>query len=373
MNSTPYRPGMAALCLLAFLAAFPALADAATRRVEVAFVLDTTGSMAGLIDGAKRKIWSIANAIVDHYPDAEIRFGLVGYRDIGDEYVTREYPLTTDIQHIYAKLLAFRADGGGDTPESVNEALDVAVTRLGWSDKNQIKADRILFLVGDAPPHMDYKQDRKYPEIIAEAVQKGIVVNAVQAGSDPVTRQLWREMAALGRGEYLAIPQDGGRVAVIVTPYDDEIRIIQRKLNLTLIPYGSSARQRDVESRAGLAAAAPAPEAADMAAFVSKSRKGEAVITGDGDLVADVGEGRKKLAELPKTELPQSMQNMSAAEQAAYLDAKASERKELARQLEALVARRDAFILEQEKAAPPSPSARSFDASVKEALKKQMK
>ena len=30
--------------------------------VEVAFVLDTTGSMGGLIEGAKRKIWSIATA-----------------------------------------------------------------------------------------------------------------------------------------------------------------------------------------------------------------------------------------------------------------------------------------------------------------------
>ncbi|MCL2309929.1 MAG: VWA domain-containing protein [Proteobacteria bacterium] len=384
MNTSHCKPGIAAvlsrfasaaLCLLMFLLAFPALADTAVakRRVEVAFVLDTTGSMTGLIDGAKKKIWSIANTIVDQYPNSEIRFGLVGYRDIGDEYVTKEFSLTTDIQSIYAKLLAFRADGGGDTPESVNEALDVAVTKLGWSDKNQIKADRILFLVGDAPPHMDYKQDRKYPEVIAEAVKKGIVVNTVQAGSDLSTRKIWKEMAGLGRGEYLAIPQDGGRVTVIVTPYDDDILIIQRKLHLTVIPYGSSMRVREVESRAGLAAAAPAPVAADMAAFVSKSRKGEAVVTGDGDLVADVGEGRKKLAELPKTELPEAMQKMSAAEQAAYLEAKASERKELAQQLEALVSKRDAFILEQEKASSPRPLESSFDTSVKEALKKQMK
>jgi hypothetical protein len=99
--------------------------------VEVVFVLDTTGSMTGLIEGAKRKIWSIANAIVDQNPDATIRIGLVGYRDIGDEYVTRVYPLSTDIQGIYGKLLGFRADGGGDTPESVNEALDVALLQQG--------------------------------------------------------------------------------------------------------------------------------------------------------------------------------------------------------------------------------------------------
>ena len=64
--------------------------------VEVAFVLDTTGSMSGLIESAKRKIWAIATAIVDDCPDADIRMGLVAYRDIGDDYVVRSVDLTTD-------------------------------------------------------------------------------------------------------------------------------------------------------------------------------------------------------------------------------------------------------------------------------------
>ncbi|MCL2162551.1 MAG: VWA domain-containing protein [Betaproteobacteria bacterium] len=331
--------------------------------------------MSSLIDGAKKKIWSIANTIVDQHPDAEIRFGLVGYRDIGDEYVTKEFPLTTDIQGIYAKLLAFEADGGGDTPESVNEALDVAVTKLGWSDKSQVKADRILFLVGDAPPHMDYKQDRKYPVVIAEAVKKGIVVNTVQAGNMASTRKIWKEMASLGKGEYLAIPQDGGRVVVIVTPYDDEILVIQRKLNLTIVPYGSKVRQKQVADKATQYESAPKAASAEMSRFVSKSKKGKAVVTGDGDLVADVKEGRKKLADVSQRELPENMQKMSASEQKAYLDVKAGEREKLSRQLEALVSKRDAFILEQEKAAAPASVSQpdSFDTGVKKTLKGQIK
>ena len=81
----------------------------AKPTVEVAFVLDTTGSMGGLIEGAKRKIWSIATAIVDSNPDAEIRMGLVAYRDIGDDYVTRTFDLTTDIQDLYGNLLELKA------------------------------------------------------------------------------------------------------------------------------------------------------------------------------------------------------------------------------------------------------------------------
>src|SRR6185295_14338755 len=96
----------------------------ARQTVEVAFVLDTTGSMGPLIEGAKRKIWSIATSILDTNPNADIRMGLVAYRDIGDDYVTKRFDLTTDIQDLYAKLLGLRAQGGGDWPESVNEALD---------------------------------------------------------------------------------------------------------------------------------------------------------------------------------------------------------------------------------------------------------
>ncbi len=171
-------------------------AHAAKPIVEVAFVLDTTGSMSGLIESAKRKIWSIATSIVEANPDAEVRMALVAYRDIGDEYVTRKFELTTDIQGLYAELLKFRANGGGDWPESVNEALDVAITQLNWSQGRQI--DKIVFLVGDAPPHMDYKQDRKYPEVLRDAKARSIIVNAVQAGPARDTERFWREIAQLG-------------------------------------------------------------------------------------------------------------------------------------------------------------------------------
>src|SRR6185295_18935130 len=113
--------------------------------VEVAFVLDTTGSMAGLIEGAKRKIWSIATSIIDANPAAEIRMGLVAYRDIGDDYVTKTFDLTADIQDLYARLLELKARGGGDWPESVNEALDVAVNKLQWTSGGD--TSRIVFLV----------------------------------------------------------------------------------------------------------------------------------------------------------------------------------------------------------------------------------
>ena len=89
----------------------PAVSTPAPPRIEVAFVLDTTGSMSGLIEGAKQKIWSIANQMIAAKPTPDIRIGLVGYRDRGDEYITRHYDLTNDIDAVYANLQKFSAGG----------------------------------------------------------------------------------------------------------------------------------------------------------------------------------------------------------------------------------------------------------------------
>src|SRR5262249_24354511 len=122
-------------------------------KVEVVFCLDTTGSMGGLIDGAKAKIWSICNQIADGKPAPDLKVGLVAYRDRGDEYVTKVFDLSDDLDAIHGHLKKFVAAGGGDAPESVNAALDDAVNKIKWStDKKTL---RMIFLVGDAPPHMD--------------------------------------------------------------------------------------------------------------------------------------------------------------------------------------------------------------------------
>jgi uncharacterized protein YegL len=207
------------------------------QRVEVAFVLDTTGSMGDLIEGAKRKIWSIATTIVDNNPNAEIALALVAYRDPGDDYVVKSTALSTDVQGLYGKLVKLEAAGGGDNPESVNAALDKAIAGLQWSSGENVK--HIVFLVGDAPPHMDYAQERQYPKILKAASDKHIVVNAVQAGDMPETTLIWKKIAQFGHGRYISIPQNGGEVVIVVTPFDDDILHMQEELDGSIIPYGS--------------------------------------------------------------------------------------------------------------------------------------
>src|SRR5215468_10655656 len=114
---------LAALALAGLL--LPAVsaekAKAEKPKVEVVFCLDTTGSMGGLIEGAKAKIWAICNQIAGGKPTPDLKVGLVAFRDRGDEYVTKVFDLTDDLDAVYSDLKKFVAAGGGDIPESVNQ------------------------------------------------------------------------------------------------------------------------------------------------------------------------------------------------------------------------------------------------------------
>ena len=346
----------------------------AKSTVEVAFVLDTTGSMGGLIEGAKRKIWSIATAIVDSNPDADIRMGLVAYRDIGDEYVTRKFELTTDIQDLYANLLELKARGGGDWPESVNEALDIAVNKMQWTMNGDTR--RIVFLVGDAPPHMDYDQDTKYPVTLKVAKQKDIIVNAVLAGQARDTERVWRDIAQNGNGRFIPIPQDGGQVVIIETPYDEDIIILQREINGTVIPYGSGSLQKRTEDKtkqlSQVAAAAPA-QASEMASYLNKRAKvNSEAVTGEGDLVSDVKAGRTSFSAIKDDDLPANLRAMKPEARMDEVNRQMTQRKALNDKLGALVAKRDKYVAEQ-RAAAPAPKASSFDRVVEDTLKAQIK
>jgi Mg-chelatase subunit ChlD len=229
-------------------------------RVEVVFCLDTTGSMGGLIEGAKQKIWAISNQIAGGKPTPLLKVGLVAYRDRGDAYITKVLDLTDDLDAVHGTLKGFRAEGGGDAPESVNQALDDAVHRVTWStDPSTL---RIIFLVGDAPPHMDYPDDVKYPETCKKAVQKGILINTVQCGNDAECTKFWKDICVKAEGSYVQIPQDGGVALAAATPFDRRLAEINGELARTTLVYGGrDAKEEGARKAAGAGGLAPAAAA----------------------------------------------------------------------------------------------------------------
>lgn len=307
----------------------------ANPRVDVVFVLDTTGSMGGLIQTAKEKIWSIATTMASAQPTPEIRIGLVAYRDRGDSYVTKIVDLSDDLDSVYAKLMDFEANGGGDTPESVNKALYDAVHNMSWSQEDQ--AYQVIFLVGDAPPHMDYNEVR-YPQIVASALEKGIVINTIQCGEIPSAIGPWTQIASLGHGIFLQVEQAGGSVAY-TTPFDEEIADLSAKLDDTRLYYGTEEEKEKMRGK--VAATDKLHEGASLASRARRgvfnaSAGGRTNLLGDNELVAAVASGTVDLNELEEDALPAALKPMARAEQEAFVAELAEERADLQRQIREL-------------------------------------
>ena len=175
----------------------PACKSQAATHVDLVFVLDTTGSMGGLIQGAKTKIWRIVNDVMQNQRcGADVRVGLIAYRDKEDEYVTRKVRLNQDLDEVYAELMSFKAAGGGDEPEHVRLALHEAVNQMNWRPNSK----KVLFLVGDAPPKDSYIEVPSVSHTAQKAKQKGIIINTLLAGDSKSTAKVWQSVAQYGGG-----------------------------------------------------------------------------------------------------------------------------------------------------------------------------
>jgi hypothetical protein len=309
-----------------------------TPRVEVVFCLDTTGSMGGLIEGAKQKIWSISNKIVQGEPTPDLYIGLVGYRDYGDRYVTRVHPLDDDLDRVYENLISYQADGGGDTPEHVNRALYDAVNTISWSKDTQTL--KLIFLVGDCPPHMDYDDGFHYREICQEAVVHDIIVNTIQCGEYHETSPIWKNIAKLGEGEYAAIAQEGG-MSFIETPYDEELSGMNILLEETVVPYGTAEKRKTYEDRRDKVSSMAPSMAAERAAYKSAGAD-----MGTYDLIDALKEGCVELDKLKDRDLPSELHGMTLKEKKSYLKRVQKEREALMGQIAELSAKRSAYIAE---------------------------
>lgn len=349
----------------------PVLKPVANQKpvVEVVFVLDTTGSMSGLIQTAKEKIWSIATTMAQAKPSPEIRIGLVAYRDRGDEYVTRNIDLSDDLDSMYAKLMDFVADGGGDGPESVNAALNAAVNKMSWSENQN--AYQVIFLVGDAPPHMDYRNEPQYPAIISMANQRGIVVNTIQSGNLGVTVAPWQQMARLGNGRYFQVEQSGGALAM-ATPFDSDLAKLSAALDDTRLYFGSKAEKAamEVKTKASKKLHALASDAsrARRAAF-NTSKSGKKNFLGSNELVEAVVSGEVDLDALETEALPASLQAVAPEARQEVVAVTAAKRRELQTRIKELSSKRDKFLTD--KATAIEGAAESLDHQIYDTVRSQ--
>ncbi|MCB9643738.1 MAG: VWA domain-containing protein [Myxococcales bacterium] len=333
--------------------------------IEVVFVLDTTGSMSGLIAGAKQKIWSIVNELANAKPTPKIKVGLVGYRDLRDQYVTKVFQMTDDLDSMYGNLMAFQAQGGGDFPEHVNKALFDGVHKIQWN--RDPKALKLLFLVGDAPPHMDYAQDIHYPTTLQAAVKKGIIINTIRCGGNHDTATHWQKIANLGEGTFLTILHNG-HAHVTKTPYDKDLRALGSKLQSTYIPYGHREARRKLNLQTQRSDSWAGRNSESSVARYSYNAKRSAAGHGWGsrDLLACFAKGASCMDKLSVKDLPEKLAKMSKKQRLSYLKMMMQKRKDLQKKVVVLSKKRDAYIKNKRKH-----EKNSFDNQVLQTMKRQ--
>jgi len=342
--------------------------------MEMVFVLDTTGSMGGLLTGAKERIWGIVNDVMQTSSVSSVKVGLVAYRDRGDQYVTQVLPLSEDLDKVYTTLMEYEAAGGGDEPEDVRRALAEGVAKAGWSQPSQSRA-QILFLVGDAPPH-DYA-DEPDPLTTADlAVKHGIIVNTIQCGNTLTTKLVWEAIARRGQGQYFLIPQNGG-VQTISTPYDEQLSQLGSRLGGTYLAYGGGAgvegegfraSQKEIADKVELSVARNSAPTAAAERSVNKVLNSKAYV---GDLLQDIENGSIKLESVKTEDLPTELQKLSAEERTKEIAKRLAARSEIRKQILALSKQRTEYIAAEQKKRKGG-AQNGFDVAVSAALREQL-
>jgi hypothetical protein len=205
---------------------------APVTSLDVALCLDTTGSMGDEIDRLKRTLRDVTARVEEAAAGLHVRYGLVTYRDEGDAYVQRVSDFTSSVDQAERVLSRVEAAGGGDYPEAVNEALAAAVNDLSWKPEGAI---RLLFLIGDAPPHLD--RGTPWTTTVRGALERGVkVVSVAASGLDDTGEFVWRALAQMTLGRFVFLSYDGSTTHH-VGGYDEDdldevlVRAVKREVD----------------------------------------------------------------------------------------------------------------------------------------------
>jgi hypothetical protein len=311
---------------------------AVQRDVDLVLIIDTSGSMDGLLDSARARLWDIVNDVAERERGAHLRVAVLAYGTphYGSEkgYVKILTDLSDDLDGIYGHAMSLTTNGGD---EYVGWATQTALEQLSWS--KQKNAAKIVFVAGNEGADQG---PRDFRTVCAQARERKIVVNALYAGGrDQGISERWEEFARTCGGVYTQIDTQQS-VAQIAAPQDQQLVQLNSALNSTYVGYGARGAQ-------GSAAQVQADHSSSgMGSSTLASRvasKGSGVYENSSwDLVDAVRTGKVDLDKLSEEQLPANLRAMTAAERALELEKLEAERQRIQAEIRRLAAERDAFL-----------------------------
>ncbi len=335
--------------------------------VQAAILLDTSGSMSGLIEQAKSELWKIINELSSAKkggaaPLVQVALYEYGKSSLpaGEGYLRMILPLTTDLDKVSEELFALTTNGGD---EYCGLVIQSAGQGLKWSASD--KDYKVIFIAGNEP----FTQgSTDYRKSCAAAISKGIIVNTIFCGNHQEgINTNWKDGADLADGRYFSIDHNFQPIQ-IDAPQDKEIARLGSQLNQTYLAYGTAgnegaARQKIQDKNAQ--ALAPM-----VAAERTVAKAGASYLNSSWDLVDAYREGKVKLEDLKESELPAEMKQMNESEKKAYLEKTEKERRRIQETINRLNDARKKYIAAQLKNQDKNTDS-SFGAAVVKVVREQ--
>ncbi len=337
------------------------------QTIKVALLLDTSNSMDGLINQAKTQLWEIVNELSYakygiQKPDLEIALYEYGNDRLesSDGYIRQVLSFSNDLDEISEKLFSLTTNGG---QEYCGQVITSSLNQLKWgANKDDL---RLIFIAGNEA----FTQGKiNYQEAISDAKKKDVIINTIYCGDyNTGISGKWKDGADLGGGDYMTINQNK-KIVHIITPYDNEIMILNKKLNKTYIYFGSQGFSRAEKQRK------QDDNAQNMSAPVSVKRTVSKSSRFYDNSVWDLVDKSKKenidYSKIERKKLPPKLREKTDTELKAYVEGQKKLRAEITSKINELNKKRRAFIAQKQN---ESTKKNELENVMIKAIKKQAK
>jgi hypothetical protein len=317
-----------------------------TKKIKLALLLDTSGSMEGLIDQAKSQLWTIVNELAAAKCDEakpEVQIALYEYGNDGlaasEGYIRLVTPLTNDLDKLSQDLFGLKTNGGS---EFCGHVIQTACRQLDWS---QDGADlQIIFIAGNEP----FTQgDVQYQAACAEAKRKNIVVNTIFCGDfQEGINTSWKSGADMALGTYASIEQNS-KTVFVPSPYDHKIDELNTQLNDTYIEYGREGREKKAAQMSQDQASESYGPENKVNRSVSKST--HVYKNKSWDMVDAAEDKSFDVTKVEKEQLPEAMKAMTDDQKKIYIKQKTTEREKIKTEIQTLNKQRNEYLMAQKK------------------------
>ncbi|MCK4798495.1 MAG: VWA domain-containing protein [Spirochaetes bacterium] len=333
--------------------------------IQMAILLDTSGSMEGLIQQAKSQLWKIVNEFAlakrkDQSPNLEVALYEYGKSSISakEGYLRMIVPLTTDLDKVSEELFRLTTNGG---EEYCGEVIQSAIKGLKWSKNNNIL--KIIFIAGNEPftqGQVDYKKSCK------NAISKGVIVNTIFCGDYNVgINTQWKHGADLADGKYINIDHNQ-QIVDIKAPQDKEIIKLGKELNKTYLSYGKEGKKYKLRQLEQDKNALSMSNETIVQRSITKSSKQYS--NKKWDLVDALEEGEVSIENMKDEDLPEEMKGMTKKERKEYVEKQIKKRKEIQEKINKLNEDRRKYV---EKEMKKQTEENTLDSAIINSIRKQ--